>query len=966
MVKKKLSWKEKTWRFFRPNKLKLIIFGILIILSLVSYVLSEMCPVYWEFDEPGSRCSHLEDLFGLFFIFLPLLPFLIFESLFKLNIILPDYFYYTIVVFYYLIFYYVLACIAYYLYILIARIGKVKSKRMLILLLFVMVNLSLANAITDTNSSNNMMNKTINVSSTLNLSFNFIQVVFSDEEEIADFEDIVKNHVDFINRTYPLSDQISYKTSEKFISKLGDYDWTLLLDVALKAKIAKIKEDRIIGIFPSYKDYLGLKFIGIERTVIAREDSNTTTAHEIGHTYGLCDEYDVSTWNFQDGYFLNLCPNAGDGGSFNQECVNTSTLDGANYHGCPVENKGVIEDLYFSEPPTYLINLMGARAFGGNTIKRWIDVESYNILLDKLTTNNPPVFEEIDYVIVSGYVNRSGSIKLREFYTVDGGFVSNQNDFNPGNISLQVKDNVDNTVFKINFTPVFEYMDYSGNITEVNESPFLIVVPYENSSSFQFFEETTLKVQRNVTPNTPTVNITYPTGGKTLTKPFNITWTATDADGDNIYYAILISDDGGGNFTTLDIDLNQTYYELDPDDYDYGSNYVVKILATDGVNTGNNITNAFTLGSPLSITILSPVNNAIYTSTSVDLNWTVDKDIDWCAYSLDGGANNTGICPKQWCYQETSNVSTDCGGLSTGTYGWYNNTDENFAHFYINYTKPVYSTNNSMWQIRFGNYTVHNITIPTDCWGYDNNKLILMFDLIMDIATNGGYCFNGTWNKITNVTNGLSVVGSNQVDYPSHAFDGNYNTGSYFVLGWRNYVPGYESAKFALHEEGIWWNIPALTNITLTGLSEGNHNIIIYANDSAGNMGQSDYVYFIVMPQDPNKFYIKNSTGNNIAWFGDLGNVVLKGILEQNSTHTATANDEFRFQDSNGNDVMLIDMTNGNMYIDGNLSQNQNTLTPSQNSDDFIILNETNNVVAYVNEFGYMFLKGILVENGNP
>ncbi len=157
-------------------------------------------------------------------------------------------------------------------------------------------------------------------------------------------------------------------------------------------------------------------------------------------------------------------------------------------------------------------------------------------------------------------------------------------------------------------------------------------------------------------------------------------------------------------------------------------------------------------------------------------------------------------------------------------------------------------------------------------------------------------------------------------------------------------------------------------NTTLTNLSEGKHNITIYCNDTLGNMGQSDYVYFTVdtSPQDPNKFYFKNSSGSNVAWFGDLGNVVIKGTLEQNSAYTATANDEFRFQDRNGNDVMIIDLTNGNMYLDGTLNENQNTLTPLENSDDFIVLNETNEVSAYINESGYMFLKGILVENGNP
>lgn len=39
-------------------------------------------------------------------------------------------------------------------------------------------------------------------------------------------------------------------------------------------------------------------------------------------------------------------------------------------------------------------------------------------------------------------------------------------------------------------------------------------------------------------------------------------------------------------------------------------------------------------------------------------------------------------------------------------------------------------------------------------------------------------------------------------------------------------------------------NIP--TNITLTSLSEGSHNVTIYCNDTVGNMGQSNYTYFSI------------------------------------------------------------------------------------------------------------------------
>jgi hypothetical protein len=40
-------------------------------------------------------------------------------------------------------------------------------------------------------------------------------------------------------------------------------------------------------------------------------------------------------------------------------------------------------------------------------------------------------------------------------------------------------------------------------------------------------------------------------------------------------------------------------------------------------------------------------------------------------------------------------------------------------------------------------------------------------------------------------------------------------------------------------------------NVTLTGLSEGSHSIVVYANDTAGNMGKSDAIFFTIDNSTP-------------------------------------------------------------------------------------------------------------------
>jgi hypothetical protein len=117
--------------------------------------------------------------------------------------------------------------------------------------------------------------------------------------------------------------------------------------------------------------------------------------------------------------------------------------------------------------------------------------------------------------------------------------------------------------------------------------------------------------------------------------------------------------------------------------------------------------------------------------------------------------------------------------------------------------------------------------------------------------------------------------------------------------------------------------------------------------------------------QDRNRLYMRDSSGNNMAWFGDSGNVVIKGMLEQNSVHARTANDEWIIN-NNGQDVLIFDTSNGNLYIDGYLYENQSTITPIVSANDFFMKDNSSNIVIYINESGYMFIQGALKQYSNP
>lgn len=105
------------------------------------------------------------------------------------------------------------------------------------------------------------------------------------------------------------------------------------------------------------------------------------------------------------------------------------------------------------------------------------------------------------------------------------------------------------------------------------------------------------------------------------------------------------------------------------------------------------------------------------------------------------------LISSETCYQETANISTDCGGLATGDYGlsgdWFSSDhlfDGNWAtsdvpafsapvSLLVNYSKPTTATNDSLWTIKTS--STNNFSIAPSCWNYDD-KLLFNITIFSD------------------------------------------------------------------------------------------------------------------------------------------------------------------------------------------------------------------------------------------
>ncbi|MFH1053012.1 MAG: S8 family serine peptidase [Candidatus Woesearchaeota archaeon] len=123
----------------------------------------------------------------------------------------------------------------------------------------------------------------------------------------------------------------------------------------------------------------------------------------------------------------------------------------------------------------------------------------------------------------------------------------------------------------------------------------------------------------------------------------------------------------------------------------------------------------------------------------------------------------------------------------------------------------------------------------------------------------------------------------------------------------------------------------------------------------------------LALPQDPhdsNKFIFQNSSGSNVAWFGDEGNIILKGICS-NSTSCTAPSDSFIFKNFSNDEVGHVDPS-GNLCIETGDCSDQSANCDSPVGGSFIIKDDSDVNKVYIDSTGDLCLVGNLVENGSP
>jgi hypothetical protein len=126
---------------------------------------------------------------------------------------------------------------------------------------------------------------------------------------------------------------------------------------------------------------------------------------------------------------------------------------------------------------------------------------------------------------------------------------------------------------------------------------FTVFVPFDSAATEIVLTQGTTELDRQaISANAPTVTVTSPNGGESLSAPFNVTWTANDVDADQLRYTVQYSPDGGATWYVLDRTQNTTITVDEPRLVPGSTNARIRVLASDGVRVGMDTSNAsFTL-----------------------------------------------------------------------------------------------------------------------------------------------------------------------------------------------------------------------------------------------------------------------------------------------------------------------------------------------------------------------------------
>lgn len=304
-----------------------------------------------------------------------------------------------------------------------------------------------------------------------------------------------------------------------------------------------------------------------------------------------------------------------------------------------------------------------------NMASAWITNEDYVSLMSRILKSSDdknlktPMLAEV--MLVNGFLSSTDEVTMEPLQRQDYSIV---NFSNFGSYTIEQVNSVNSVIATNNFNPSPEFTGNDGKKYRY----FSEVIPYSGlASKIRIKKGSTVLKEISKSANPPVVSITSPTANTTWSGTKTITWTASDADNDPLFYDVKFSNDGGANWMLLARNLSVKTLTVNTNDLPNSNNARLSVTATDGFNTGISIVN-LSNAHGLSVTYSMPENNSTKVSTNSAIKfWLSSKikssDVTSSAVTLVQGTTNiTGTV--KYIQADNSITFTPSAELTDGTY----------------------------------------------------------------------------------------------------------------------------------------------------------------------------------------------------------------------------------------------------------------------------------------------------------
>jgi hypothetical protein len=200
-----------------------------------------------------------------------------------------------------------------------------------------------------------------------------------------------------------------------------------------------------------------------------------------------------------------------------------------------------------------------------------------------------------EVLLVSGVVFLDGRAELDPFVVLPEGRL----DLEPGSegdYHIVLLDGAGGVLSQTGFDLHFFMSDPNGGPTD--HTPFVFRLLWvEGTQQIELRDgQGAVLISRHVSATAPTVEITSPEGGVfNAGQAVTVRWLGEDADGDQLFYSLAVSEDAGVTWQPVALDLTQESYTLDASGFAPGGAYIVKVIASDGVLSSSTVSDFFNI-----------------------------------------------------------------------------------------------------------------------------------------------------------------------------------------------------------------------------------------------------------------------------------------------------------------------------------------------------------------------------------